>query len=128
MLFLVTDRRGLATQAEERFHRPPAADFFRDVMEMDMSEKQAPCTRNAKRVFLLPCDDGIKMVFTSDTGESSAVTMDWVTAADMALRLDQLGAEALTMMQIGLSPYQSSHRESFFVAALEASVEAPRGN
>jgi hypothetical protein len=73
----------------------------------------------ANGVNLFPCDDGLLMVFVPVDGESVKVTMDWVALADFALRLDTFGKEALTMMQIGLDPYKSSHRQQFSEAGWE---------
>ena len=75
--------------------------------------------RKATSVYMNACDDGLRFIFKNES-ETTAVTMDWVTASDMALRLDHFGNEALTMMQIGLDPYRSSHRDSFIQSWLEA--------
>lgn len=79
--------------------------------------------RNAKGVVLSACDDGLLMRFVPDEGDSFAVTMDWVTVADVALRIDEFGKEALTMMQIGLDPYKASHRSQFSSAGFDAAID-----
>ena len=76
--------------------------------------------RNVKNVFLFPCDDGLEMCFVPEQGDSFKVTMSWPTVADLSLRIDAMGKEALTMMQVGLDPYPPEHREQFILAGLQA--------
>lgn len=88
-----------------------------------MDNDQKNIKRNVKQVNLMPCDDGLKMVFIPEAGESMTVTMDWVNVAQLSLRLDAFGKEALTMMQSGLDPYSSAQRQSFFLAELQIASE-----
>jgi hypothetical protein len=88
-----------------------------------MDNEQSNIKRNVKQVNLFPCDDGLSMVFIPDAGESVTVTMDWVNVAQMNLRIDAFGKEALTMMQAGLDPYSSAQRQSFLLAELQIASE-----
>ena len=74
--------------------------------------------RKVTSVFLSKCDDGLMLVFSNET-ETTTITMDWVEAARMTMRLDEQGDEAYTMMQMGLDPYRASHRESFDLSWLQ---------
>jgi hypothetical protein len=87
-----------------------------------MPEQQI-CLREVENVTLMSCDDGLKMVFIPKEGEALSITMPWSTAADMAIRLDQLGQEALLMTQAGLNPYRESHRVSFLTAQLQVACD-----
>lgn len=75
----------------------------------------------ATSVVMTQCDDGLKMVF-SNHNQATSVTMDWIVAAELTLRLDALGKEALTMMQMGLNPYRGEHRQSFILSQLQADL------
>lgn len=70
-------------------------------------------------VSLLPSDNGLDMVFWKEDGQRVRISLDWPQVADMALRVDALGQQALTMMQVGMDPYCAAHRSSFFVAELQ---------
>lgn len=76
----------------------------------------------ATSIVMQKCNDGLKLIFSNGV-ESTAVTIDWVQAAEMTNRLDEHGDEAFTMMQIGLDPYRESHRQSFDLSWLEAEVQ-----
>lgn len=88
-----------------------------------MDSEKTTVTRKVKQVTLMACDDGLKMVFNAEADESTAVTLDWVQVAELSLRIDAFGKEALTMMQAGLDPYSSAHRHSFLVAEFMVASE-----
>lgn len=81
-----------------------------------MSNQKAQIFGKADAVTLRPSDLGLDFVFIREGEPSIRVSLDWLQAADLTLRVDHLGQEALTMMQIGLDPYRAPHRESFDVA------------
>lgn len=85
-----------------------------------MSTIPAQIFGKAVSVSLLPSDNGLDMVFWKENGERVRISLDWPQVADMALRVDTLGQQALTMMQVGMDPYSAAHRSSFFVAELQA--------
>lgn len=85
-----------------------------------MSTISAQTFGKAVSVSLLPSDNGLDMVFWKENGERVRISLDWPQVADMALRVDTLGQQALTMMQVGMDPYSAAHRSSFFVAELQA--------
>jgi hypothetical protein len=73
----------------------------------------------ATSVVMQKCNDGLRLIFSNETA-TTTVTMDWVQAARMTMQLDAQGTEAHTMMQMGLDPYRSSHRQSFDLSWLQA--------
>lgn len=75
----------------------------------------------ATSIVMHQCDDGLKMVFSNDN-QSASITIDWVVAAELTMRLDAFGKEALLMMQMGLDPYRSEHRDSFILSQLQADL------
>jgi hypothetical protein len=83
--------------------------------------KNMKAVEKATSVVMTQCDDGLKMVF-SNHNQTTSVTMDWIVAAELTLRLDALGKEALTMMQMGLNPYRGEHRQSFILSQLQADL------
>jgi hypothetical protein len=77
---------------------------------------------NVTSVVMNQCDDGLKLIFSNRT-QSVTITMDWVVAADMTMRLDAVGDEVMTMMQMGLNPYRGEHRHSFILSQLQAAKD-----
>ena len=73
-------------------------------------------------VVMQKCNDGLKLIF-SNGSDTVYVTMDWVEAAKMTMRLDEQGTEAHTMMQMGLDPYRGDHRQSYTFAGFQAGSE-----
>jgi hypothetical protein len=76
----------------------------------------------ATSIVMTQCDDGLKMVFKNHN-QTTSVTVDWIVAAELTMRLDALGKEALTMMQMGLNPYRGEHRHSFILSQLQAAKD-----
>lgn len=89
-----------------------------------MSDQHTKIFGKAEAVTLLPSDLGLDFVFIQDGAPSVRVSLDWLAVADLTLRVDQLGAEALTMMQIGLDPYHAPHRSEFMWAGLLAATSS----
>lgn len=92
-----------------------------------MSDIPTQIFGKARAVFLRPSDDGLDMVFSKEDGQRVKISFDWVQVADMALRVDSLGEDALTLMQAGLDPYNAEHRSSFFVAGLQVLNDDDQG-
>ena len=78
---------------------------------------------SSSSVTLSPSDRGLDFTFNFDSSRSVSISLDWVRVADLALRMDHFGKEALTMMQVGLDPYRASTREEFELAKLLVCVE-----
>lgn len=78
---------------------------------------------SAASVTLLPSDRGLDFTFNFDSSRSVSISLDWVRVADLALRIEHFGQEALTMMQVGIDPCRASSREEFELAKLLVCVE-----
>ena len=75
-------------------------------------------------VNLFPSDRGLDLVFVFDGDRSPVrVSLEWHLAADVALRMDMLGADAGNMLAAGLDPYNSKQRSGFELAALQVASE-----
>jgi hypothetical protein len=87
-----------------------------------MSNQQTKLFGKADDVTLLPSDLGLDFVFIQEGAASVRVSLDWLQVADLTLRVDKFGNEALTMMQIGLNPCHEPHRDEFCFAGLLAAT------
>lgn len=95
-------------------------DIFEPVASLDLGQVVSTTLR--------PSDRGLEFILNFESSRSVRVAMDWPRVAELSLRMDKFGNEALTMMQIGLGPYHSPHRESFSMAGLLACTSPAGGD